>query len=182
MLRHRMNDAERIPRGVGIEPAPGGTARTCHILLDWLGYAPDRKPNRIASHCVQLTVAAHADHLAAMLKGLDEHGRVLGLYSSGAAKCFSAAIPYGRITSFGLNGWSSVRSRCCVIAEELNQQSTDQFRLLLLYPMSGAIEKMKSNHIRAGGIAHPVDRTRRLIDAPIAFSRDELRGHVYRAA
>src|SRR5579872_3043384 len=48
--------------------------------------------------------------------------------------------------------------------------------------MSGAIEKMKSEHLRAGAIAHLVDRTRSLIDAPIAFSRDELRRYIDGAA
>jgi hypothetical protein len=90
VLRHRMNDAERIPRSVGIEPAPGGTARTCHILQDWLGHAPDLKPNRIAGHRVQHTVAAHADHMAAMLKCVDERVLVLGQYASGDAIFFGA--------------------------------------------------------------------------------------------
>src|ERR1700693_5112170 len=77
---------------------------------------------------------------------------------------------------------SRVRSWLCVIAQELNEQSVHLFRLLLLHPMSGAIEKMEPDHMRAGTIAHLVDRTRRLIDAPIAFPRDVLRGHVYGAA
>src|SRR5689334_18542107 len=68
------------------------------------------------------------------------------------------------------------------IAQELHEQRGHLFGLLLLHPMSGAIEKMKSQHMRAGAIAHFVDRTRSLIDAPIAFSRNVLRGHVDGAA
>jgi len=73
------------------------------------------------------------------------------------------------------------RSGLCVIAQELNEQSAHQFRLLLLHPMSGAIEKMEADHMRAGAIAHLVDSTRCLIDAPIAFASDVLRGHIYGA-
>src|SRR5580658_3250699 len=66
-----------------------------------------------------------------------------------------------------------------IIPQKLDEQRTHLFRLLLLHPMSGAIEKMESGHMRAGAITHPVDRARCLIDAPIAFPRDELSGHVY---
>src|SRR5260370_19554959 len=62
---------------------------------------------------------------------------------------------------------SRVRSGLCVIAQELNEQCAHQFRLLLLHPVSGAIEKMETGHTRAGAIAHLVDCTRSLIDAPI---------------
>src|ERR1700686_5091762 len=74
-----------------------------------------------------------------------------------------------------------VRSGLCVIAQEPNEQRAHQFRLLLLPPMSGATQKMESGHVRAGAIAHFVDRARRLIDAPIALPSDVLSGHVDRA-
>src|SRR6202035_4569226 len=48
--------------------------------------------------------------------------------------------------------------------------------------MSGAIDKVEANHVRAGARAHFVDRARRLIHAPVAFSRDVLRGYVDGAA
>src|SRR6266550_3132442 len=65
-----------------------------------------------------------------------------------------------------------------VIAEELKQQCVHLFWLLLLNPMPGAIEEMESDHMCACGVAHLVDRARRLVDAPVAFACDELRGHV----
>src|SRR5205823_2884611 len=52
------------------------------------------------------------------------------------------------------------------------------FWLLLLNPMPGAIEEMESDHMCACGVAHLVDRARRLVDAPVAFACDELRGQV----
>src|SRR5262245_27671186 len=45
--------------------------------------------------------------------------------------------------------------------------------------MSSTIDKMESHHLRADVIAHLVDRTRRLVGAPIAFSRDVLGRHIY---
>jgi hypothetical protein len=63
----------------------------------------------------------------------------------------------------------------------LNEQCVHQSGLLLLHPMSGAIVKMESDHMCAGTITHLVDSTPRLIDAPIFFARDELRGDVYGA-
>src|SRR5579864_5724826 len=75
-----------------------------------------------------------------------------------------------------------VRSGLGEIAQELNEQRAHLFRLLLLHPMSRAVEKMESHHMRAGAIAHLVDRTRRLINTPIAFPRDVLRRHVDGAA
>jgi len=59
-----------------------------------------------------------------------------------------------------------------VIAQELNEQRAHRFRLLRLHPLSGAIEKVESDHMLAGAIAHLVDRARRLIYTPIAFPRD----------
>src|SRR6266436_3957761 len=73
---------------------------------------------------------------------------------------------------------ASGRSGLCVIAQEFNQQLTHLLRLFLLHPMSGAIDKVESHHMCAGSGAHLVDSARRLIDAPIAFPRDVLRGYV----
>src|SRR3989442_5353024 len=66
---------------------------------------------------------------------------------------------------------SRMRSGLCVIAQELDQQRAHQVRLLLLHPVTGAIEKMESDHTRARARPHLVDCTRRLIDTPIAFPR-----------
>jgi cyclase len=88
----------------------------------------------------------------------------------------------------GRTGGAITNDRVCAagqygsVAQKLKQQRAHKFRLLLLHPVAGAIEKMESDHLRAGALAHPVHRTRRLIDAPIAFPGDELRGHVYGAA
>src|SRR5436853_4685906 len=48
--------------------------------------------------------------------------------------------------------------------------------------MSSSIDKMESDHMCARAIAHLVDCTWRLIDAPVASPCDVLRGHVYGAA
>src|SRR2546427_7427933 len=80
----------------------------------------------------------------------------------------------------GLQSLSRARSGLSInLAQELNEQCAHHFRLFLLHPMPRAIHKMESDHMCAGAVAHLVDRTRRLIDAPIASPRDVLRGHVY---
>ena len=64
-----MQDEYRVAFGLNRLQVATAAAHTCHILQDWLGWhAPDLKPNRIAGHCVQHTVAAHADRMAAMLE------------------------------------------------------------------------------------------------------------------
>ena len=60
------------------------------------------------------------------------------------------------------------------VAEELNEQRADDFGLLLLNPMAGAIDEVESHHVRARAVAHLVHRARRLIDAPIALPRHVL--------
>src|SRR5579862_1681782 len=48
--------------------------------------------------------------------------------------------------------------------------------------MSGAVEKMETGHMRARATPHFVDRAGRLIHAPIALPRDELRRDIDRAS
>jgi hypothetical protein len=54
-----------------------------------------------------------------------------------------------------------MRSRLCEIAQKLHEHCAHHFGLFPLHPMSGAIDKMESHHMRAGGIAHLVHRARR---------------------
>src|SRR4051812_15126850 len=62
--------------------------------------------------------------------------------------------------------------------EELQQQAVDLVRLLLLHPMAGAFDKVDLLHLRAGGLLHALEGTWRLMDAPVARTGDEGRGHV----
>src|SRR5215813_10579939 len=45
--------------------------------------------------------------------------------------------------------------------------------------MSGTIDEVESGHLGARAITHPVRGARGLISAPIAFSSDVLRRHIY---
>src|SRR5579871_869078 len=69
-----------------------------------------------------------------------------------------------------------------LVRQEAKDQSADGFGLLLLHPMAGAVDQMDALHLRAGLVLHRLQRTRVLIDAPIALAADEARRHVDRAA
>jgi hypothetical protein len=69
-----------------------------------------------------------------------------------------------------------------MIAEELDQQAAHLFRLLLLHPMSGAVQQLEADHSRARRGAHAIDHAGRLVGAPITLPPDEHRRHVDAAA
>jgi hypothetical protein len=56
---------------------------------------------------------------------------------------------------------------------ELQQQSTDFLRLLLLYPMSRAINQISTALSGTGDGLHSLERARILVDAPVAFAGNE---------
>jgi hypothetical protein len=57
--------------------------------------------------------------------------------------------------------------------QKLNKQPTDLLRLLLLKPVSRAINKMSTAHLRAGGALHPLERAGNLENTPVALSAYE---------
>src|SRR3984957_4417490 len=66
--------------------------------------------------------------------------------------------------------------------DELQQQTTDCLGLFLLNPMPGPIDEMRAPPLRTSRGLHPLKSARKLIDAPIAFARDETRRHIEGAA
>src|SRR6516165_869329 len=66
--------------------------------------------------------------------------------------------------------------------QEAKEQPVDLIGLLLLHPMAGAVDEVDLTHARARALLHLLDRTGRLIDAPVAPAGDEGRGHVDSAA
>ena len=66
--------------------------------------------------------------------------------------------------------------------KKLEEQSGDGLVLLLLHPVSGAIQKMNGTHLGACLRPHGLDGAGALIRAPITFSRDECRWNVDGAA
>src|SRR5258708_25931699 len=68
------------------------------------------------------------------------------------------------------------------LLHELQQHVTDLLRLLLLYPMAGAVHQMNAEHLCARALLHRFINARTLIGAPVLLSRDEARGHVDCAA
>ena len=61
---------------------------------------------------------------------------------------------------------------------ELGKEGNDDFWLLLLYPMSRAIEQVASRHPGADGFLHVFDCPRLLVDAPVALAGNEDRRHL----
>ena len=53
--------------------------------------------------------------------------------------------------------------RCVLAAQEVEQQPDHRVGLLLLHPMSGAIDQMAADHSRAGGGLHGFEHARPLI-------------------
>src|SRR5437667_6450002 len=74
------------------------------------------------------------------------------------------------------------RSMSALRRKEFQQQAIHLVRLFLLHPMAGAVDEVDLPHTRAGAFLHLLDGARRLIDAPVAASGDEGRGHVDGAA
>src|SRR6266849_6345709 len=74
-------------------------------------------------------------------------------------------------------------SSCLLLPlQKLRQELAHPRRLLLLYPMAGAIDQMAAQHSRAQALLHPLEIAGTLVRPPILFSRDEDRGHVDRPA
>jgi len=63
-------------------------------------------------------------------------------------------------------------------ANELQQQSADFLRLLLLYPMSSTINQISTAPFGTGDCLHPLKCARVLVDAPIAFAGNETGRHI----
>src|SRR5271166_5741492 len=62
--------------------------------------------------------------------------------------------------------------------QKLDQERAHPLRLLLLHPMAGAIDQMATQHPPARALLHPLEIAGTLVSPPIAFSRNEYRGHV----
>src|SRR5262245_29125887 len=62
--------------------------------------------------------------------------------------------------------------------QEAQQQLVDARRLLLLHPVSGAVQQMAAGEARARRVLHALEGSRSLVDAPVARARDEDRRHV----
>src|SRR2546422_2804800 len=76
----------------------------------------------------------------------------------------------------------SCRQRILNLVKKLEEQPRDGFVLLLLHPVSGAIQKMNATHLRAHGRPHGLDGAGALVGAPITLSRDESRWNIDGAA
>ena len=72
-----------------------------------------------------------------------------------------------------LNVESRFAAGCRYILQKLNKQPAHFLRLLLLQPMSGSVYKVDPAQLRACSCLHPLECTRILKNAPIAFAADE---------
>src|SRR5882724_3209268 len=77
---------------------------------------------------------------------------------------------------------SSTLLACRPGLQELHEQLAHFPRLLLLDPVPCPVQQMTAEHLRARLVLHLVHVTRSLIDAPVAFPRDEHRRHIDGAA
>ena len=66
--------------------------------------------------------------------------------------------------------------------KKLEEQPADGLVLLLLHPVSSAIQKMNASHLGARGRPHGLDGAGALVGAPITLSRDEGRWNIDGAA
>src|SRR6202166_5250120 len=66
--------------------------------------------------------------------------------------------------------------------QELQQQAPDLAGLLLLHPMTGAIDQVTAEHAGAGSLLHCLIDAGTLISAPVLLSRNETGGHIDGAA
>jgi hypothetical protein len=57
--------------------------------------------------------------------------------------------------------------------EQPEQQFRNLFGFFLLYPMTGAFQKMATNQVGADNVAHPLQIARRLMHAPVAGTGHE---------
>src|ERR1700758_596830 len=67
-----------------------------------------------------------------------------------------------------------------LLAQEIEQQRNDLLRLLLLYPVPGAVEQLTADHAGAD-LLRAFESARRLVDAPVARAADKDRWPVARA-
>src|SRR6185437_3180748 len=68
------------------------------------------------------------------------------------------------------------------LGQELQEQPADLNRLLLLYPMAGALDQMAADHPAAIPGLHRFEHAGALIGAPVLLAGDESGGHVDAAA
>src|SRR3984885_6758103 len=85
--------------------------------------------------------------------------------------------------AFGLTPTQYRASRAVALSiDELQQQTADCLGLLLLNPVSSAIDEMRAPPLRTSRGFHPLKGARNLVHAPIALARDETRRHIDGAA
>src|SRR6516225_8182442 len=78
-----------------------------------------------------------------------------------------------------VNSTALIVSSCLSLPlQKLDHERAHPLRLLLLHPMAGAIDQMATQHSRARALLHPLEIAGPLVGPPIAFSRNEHRGHV----
>src|SRR5262249_9904576 len=68
------------------------------------------------------------------------------------------------------------------VLQERDEQPAHLAGLLLLHPVSGALDQVKAHHARARGLLHGFGGTRGLVGAPVALAADEAGRHVDGAA
>src|SRR3954467_12821007 len=76
---------------------------------------------------------------------------------------------------------SRVKSRAA-FRQEIEQQAAHPGRLLLLHPVTRAVDKVAAEQLRAGPRLHRLEHAGTLIGAPILLARDEAGGDVDGAA
>src|SRR5271156_5086552 len=78
-----------------------------------------------------------------------------------------------------VNSTDFIVSSCLSLPlQKVDQERAHPLRLLLLHPMAGAIDQVATQHPRACALLHPLEIAGTLVSSPIAFSRNEHRGHV----
>src|SRR5262249_10837886 len=75
-----------------------------------------------------------------------------------------------------------LRRAAACIAQERKQQPAHFAGLFLLHPMSGAIDEVAADHVRAGLGLHRLEHAGALIGAPVLLAGDEGRGNIDGAA
>src|SRR5262249_60195648 len=73
-----------------------------------------------------------------------------------------------------------MRQRPSLLPQKPDQQFIDVFRLLLLHPMTGAVDQMTAEHTGASGLLHALEIARALVSAPVALAGDKQGRHVDR--
>src|SRR5262249_41155095 len=75
-----------------------------------------------------------------------------------------------------------LRRAAACIAQKRKQKPAHFAGLFLLHPMSGAIDEVAADHVRAGLGLHRLEHAGTLIGAPVLLAGDEGRGNVDGAA